>query len=114
MPSDRVQIEQVILNLVNNAFEASATANQSRIYLQTMATPGWIEIRVKDTAGGSDEDMAHLFEAFFSTKTKGLGLGLSISRSIVDAHSGKLTLESNDLGGITAIVSLPVRADGST
>jgi signal transduction histidine kinase len=113
---DPVQIEQVVLNLVRNGFEASATRSHTEddhgerreVLIRTSRTPAGVQIAVSDTGPGmSPEVAARLFEPFFTTKRDGLGLGLSISRSIVEAHDGRLWATTDSLRGTTFHVELP-------
>jgi two-component system sensor kinase FixL len=101
--ADRVQIQQVLLNLMRNAIEAMVDADATRREL-VVATGrpkgGMVEIRVADTGPGIAPEVAQkLFQPFVTTKREGMGVGLSISRSIVEAHDGELTVESNPGGG---------------
>ncbi len=94
---DPVQIEQVILNLVRNAIEASATKGHVNISLDVLESK--VQITVRDTGSGiQDEEMEAIFNAFHSSKPQGMGLGLAICRSIVEAHSSHLKVQNNDLG----------------
>jgi two-component system, LuxR family, sensor kinase FixL len=100
---DRVQLEQVLLNLVHNAVEAIATAGQSHGYVHVMArhcaAPPRIEIGVLDNGPGiGDEVAARLFDPLMTTKQDGLGLGLSICASIMEAHGGRVWLHSGKPG----------------
>jgi PAS domain S-box-containing protein len=109
---DRVQLQQVLLNLIMNACEAMGGVARARRVL-TVATvltdDQTIAIRVSDTAGGLPLELqGRLFEPFVSTKKHGLGLGLSISRTIVAAHGGQLWSENNASPGATFHVSLPL------
>jgi PAS domain S-box-containing protein len=108
---DRVQLQQVLLNLIMNACDAmSDTAPEGRVLMVTTASTDdqSVEICVVDTGGGfSPELQEHLFEPFITTKQNGLGLGLSICRSIVVAHGGSLWAENNAVGGAAFHVSLP-------
>jgi signal transduction histidine kinase len=111
---DPVQIEQVILNLVRNGFEATAgrlaadEREQREVVIRTLRTPGGAEVTVSDTGPGVSPDIAErLFEPFFTTKHDGLGLGLSISRSIVEAHDGRLWAATESPRGATFHVQLP-------
>jgi len=91
---DRVQLQQVMLNLIINAIEAmSLTAAGSRdLLIRTAKTrSGGVLVAVRDYGPGVDPaDLERIFDTFFSTKAKGLGMGLSICRAIVEAHGGKL------------------------
>jgi C4-dicarboxylate-specific signal transduction histidine kinase len=88
--ADRVQIEQVMINLIQNAFEAMAGQNDSRIVTVAVEVGAdTVTLRIRDTGPGG-YDPARLFERFYTTKEGGLGLGLAISREIVEAHGGRL------------------------
>lgn len=99
--ADRVQIEQVLINLVRNAIEAMAGTPKREVTISSVATPdGMTAISVADTGMGiSSEQAAHLFTPFFTTKPQGMGVGLSICRTIVEAHGGRITVEPNAGGG---------------
>ncbi len=107
---DSVQIQQVILNLVRNAIEAVETDDNGRhtVQITTRSTPGAaIEVSVTDTGSGvAEADAERLFEPFFSTKGSGMGMGLSISRTIVEAHEGRIGYRGNDTGGSTFFFTL--------
>lgn len=106
--ADRVQIQQVILNLVRNAIEAMETTEQRDLTLITHRTePGMLEVAVADTGSGlSPEILPQLFQPFITTKASGMGVGLSISRSIVEAHGGRIFAEANPEGGTVFRFSL--------
>jgi two-component system sensor kinase FixL len=101
--ADKVQIQQVLVNLMRNAIEAMQESERRE--LTVSATPvadGMIEVAVADTGSGIRPDVAErLFQPFFTTKSQGMGVGLSISRTIVEAHGGRIWVESNDRGGAT-------------
>jgi PAS domain S-box-containing protein len=108
---DRVQLQQVILNLVMNGLEAmSAVTDRSRelIIRTKQADIDKVLIAVQDSGMGLQaESLDHLFRAFFTTKAKGMGMGLAISRSIVENHGGRLWAEANCAGGATFQFTLP-------
>jgi PAS domain S-box-containing protein len=106
---NRVQIQQVIVNLIRNAFEAMADQESREVTLTTRTRgDGTIEVAVADIGTGISGDVAgRLFEPFVSTKHDGMGLGLSISRSIIEAHDGQLTAGPNPGGGTVFRFTLP-------
>jgi signal transduction histidine kinase len=112
---DRVQIQQVITNLVMNAVEAMSTVDVSTRWLQisTGADPGNIvEVTIRDSGPPLEpECIERFFEAFYSTKSSGMGIGLSICRSIVEAHDGTISAIANSDQGATFYVSLPTWRD---
>jgi len=91
--SDRVQLQQVILNLIMNAIEAMA-ANQGvtrKLLIKSVSVPEGVLIQVGDSGEGFDaRQTERFFEPFFTTKPQGIGMGLSISRSIIEAHGGRM------------------------
>jgi two-component system sensor histidine kinase TtrS len=96
---DRLQIQQVLLNLLKNAWDASRglPAARQRVDIRLEVAEGSLHIRVRDYGSGLDETArAQLFESFFTTKADGLGLGLSICRSIAEAHGGRLAVATSD------------------
>jgi two-component system sensor kinase FixL len=105
---DRIQVQQVIVNLIRNAVEAMESERRE---LTVSAAPdgvGGVAIRVADTGPGLAPEVAErLFEPFVTTKPQGMGIGLSICRSIVEAHGGKLHAEPNPEGGTVFAFSLP-------
>ncbi len=112
---DQIQLQQVVLNLVMNAMEAEQRNESSKhvVLVQSRQIGDSIEISVQDDGGGiSPLHSAKLFEAFFTTKERGLGLGLSICSAIVRRHGGTLALENNVTGGATAYLRLPVHRKG--
>jgi two-component system sensor kinase FixL len=106
---DRVQIQQVLVNLFRNALEAMANSPKRKLVAtNTKTADDMIEIAVSDTGHGiGDNHRASLFQTFFTTKETGMGVGLSISRTIVEAHGGRMWAESNSSGGATFRFTLP-------
>jgi two-component system sensor kinase FixL len=98
---DRIQIQQVILNLIRNAIEAMADQTIRRLLISSERTPdGLVQVTVADSGPGLAEEVSErLFEPFRSTKATGLGLGLSISATIISAHGGRIWAEPSKLGG---------------
>jgi PAS domain S-box-containing protein len=112
--ADRIQIQQVLLNLLYNACEAlgEAPMKERRIVVQVVAGEAELEVRVRDRGPGVPlENADKIFTAFYTTKPKGLGIGLSISRSIVEAHGGKLRATPNADRGMTFAFTLPLRGE---
>jgi signal transduction histidine kinase len=111
---DRVQLQQVILNLVMNGLEASEvlTDRPRELAIQTqLHAPDAVLVAVRDAGIGLDpEHLPRLFEAFFTTKRGGMGMGLSISRSIIEAHRGRLWATRNAGPGATFQFVLPAAA----
>jgi two-component system sensor kinase FixL len=108
---DRIQLQQVILNLISNSLEAMDERNDSRELLISTShtTSGTIMVEVKDSGCGIPAECMHkLFVHFFTSKPDGLGMGLSISRSIVEAHGGRLEAKNNTDRGATFYFTLPV------
>ena len=108
---NKVQIQQVLINLMMNAAESMArdeSANKA-IVLQTLASHGGVvQVAVRDFGSGIEEpDLRRIFEPFFTTKRSGLGMGLSLSRSIIESHGGHIWAENNPDKGITFYFDLP-------
>src|SRR5215216_303362 len=101
--ADKVQIQQVLLNLLHNAVEAMADAEPRELTISAVpGADGMIVVGVADTGPGiSDEVAAQLFQPFFTTKRQGMGVGLSISRTIIEAHGGQIWVEPTPGGGAT-------------
>jgi two-component system, LuxR family, sensor kinase FixL len=106
---DKIQIHQVITNLIRNSVDALAEVTRREILIHTSRSDdGLVEIVVADTGPGlAPEVAARLFQPFVSTKPGGMGIGLSICRSIVDAHGGRLWQSENPGGGTAFHISLP-------
>lgn len=113
--ADRVQVQQVLLNLIINAADAMH-ANKLSARLITVRTicveNQFVRISVRDCGPGIAADrVEQIFEPFYTTKTHGLGLGLTICRSIINAHGGRLWAVNNNEGGATVTVDLPIAAE---
>ena len=110
MLADQSQIEQVVINLLLNAIDATRTTPEPRLVeaRAALAADGGVEITVTDTGIGVDPALAErIFEPFLTTKSGGLGMGLAISRSIVTAHGGHLWHTPNAGGGAAFHFTLP-------
>ena len=111
---DRVQLQQVILNLIRNAADAMALVNDRPRQLTILTQPedgDCVRVSVRDTGVGLDVHNAeHLFDAFYTTKHGGMGMGLSVSRSIVQNHRGCLWVTPNEGPGVTFSFSIPRRS----
>jgi PAS domain S-box-containing protein len=112
---DRVQLQQVLLNLIINAVEAMNDVSKDTrelLITSTEAEAGYVLVGVRDSGPGLDlKRVDHLFEAFYTTKPSGMGMGLAISRSIIDAHRGRLWAGTNELRGAVFQFTLPVEGD---
>jgi signal transduction histidine kinase len=108
---DRVQLQQAIINLLLNAFDAASAVKQGprEVVLKIPAEEnGWARIMVRDSGNGIEpEVLTRVFDAFYTTKPSGMGMGLSISRSIIEAHGGRLTVSANADCGVTFEIALP-------
>jgi len=113
----RVEMQQVLLNLMVNAMDAmrDQPAERRQLRIQTSAAEGWVRVALRDYGHGIPEPaMADIFRPFFTTKTHGLGMGLSISRSMVEAHGGKLWAENAPDGGAVFWIEMPAQPAGSS
>jgi signal transduction histidine kinase/integral membrane sensor domain MASE1 len=112
--ADRVQIQQVLLNLILNAMEAMEDTRGERLLVlrSRHGASGLAEVEVTDTGTGIPERLHDaIFQPFYTTKTAGMGMGLSIARSIADAHGGRLWASNNVTGGATLHLTLPLSAE---
>jgi signal transduction histidine kinase len=114
---DPIQIEQVLLNLILNAFDAMSEepAEERRLGVSTRAREAAaVDFAVSDRGTGLPAGEEHkIFDAFFTTKEDGIGLGLAISRTIIEAHGGQLAAVPNPDRGITISFSLPTQRSGA-
>jgi len=111
---DRIQLQQVILNLIKNAVEAMSEVEGPRELLVSSAEDELqgVLVAVRDSGPGLDTESAgHLFDTFYTTKPEGMGMGLAISRSIIEAHGGRLWATANEPRGAVFQFSLPAEGD---
>jgi signal transduction histidine kinase len=105
--ADRVQLQQVFMNLMLNAIEAMEDSG-GELMVKSHLQDSQLQFSVSDTGGGLPaEKMEQIFSAFFTTKPQGSGMGLAISRSIVESHGGRLWASANDGRGATFHFTLP-------
>ena len=116
VPGDRIQLQQVLLNLIMNAIEAMSTVSDRPRVLTLVSRhqhPNALLVEVRDTGSGIDpQHIEQIFEAFYTTKAEGIGIGLSISRSIVEAHGGRLCVGTNEPHGAVFRLALPTAEEG--
>ena len=114
---DRVQLQQVLLNLLLNAFDAMTDCSQDHRVVLVRAEPdgvGMVRVAVRDRGCGLTSDkLGKIFKPFYTTKRDGLGMGLSISRSIVESHGGRLWAENNPDSGATFYFTVPVETSAA-
>jgi signal transduction histidine kinase len=110
--ADRVQLQQVVLNLILNAVEAmgSSDAGRRELFISTeQSRANGVLVAVRDSGPGIDpEHLERVFDAFYTTKSSGVGMGLSICRSIINAHGGRLWAEPNEPRGAVFQFTLPI------
>ena len=106
---DKIQVQQVLLNLLRNSVEAMQQVSMRELRISTAGdAEGWIEVRVADSGPGlPPEVISRLFQPFVTTKEKGMGIGLSICQSIIEAHGGRISAGQADEGGAMFKFSLP-------
>ena len=108
--ADRIQLRQVILNLIMNAIEAMVSVSDRARVLRVRSENGdnGVSVAVEDSGSGiAPEDMDRIFETFFTTKSEGMGMGLSICRSIVASHGGRITVAKGEPHGSVFQLILP-------
>jgi signal transduction histidine kinase len=108
---DRVSLQQVLLNLLVNAMDAldGVETDRRMVSVTSRTVRGAVEIAVSDTGRGIPaESLGRLFDAFYTTRNDGVGIGLKIAKSIADAHGGRISVESSDGHGATFRLALPV------
>jgi len=111
---DRIQLQQVILNLVVNGIDAMRdTASENRIIsIRTSRVENFAQLSVSDRGSGIPGDkLKEVFEPFFTSKAEGMGMGLSIARTIIEAHQGLISAKNRDHGGASFRIKLPLRTD---
>jgi C4-dicarboxylate-specific signal transduction histidine kinase len=109
--AEEVRIEQVIINLLQNACDAVSDAERREILIDADSSGAWIEMRVRDSGPGiALEILPRLFDSFFTTKSAGLGLGLSISRDIIREFGGRIEAMNATKGGSLFVIRLPAAA----
>lgn len=107
--ADRIQIQQVIINLVRNAVEALLTTNQRDIFITAEAGDGFVEISIRDNGPGIAADRrTGIFSDLMTTKETGMGIGLSICRTIIEAHGGRIWLADSQAVGTEFRFTLPM------
>ena len=115
MIGDRIQIQQVVLNLLLNAMDAMADcpADGRHVVVSTAVTAHAVQLSVSDTGAGLLEGVGdRIFDPFYTTKPAGMGMGLSIARSIVAAHGGRIWARNNEGPGATLTFTLPLAPSG--
>ena len=113
---DRVQLQQVILNLVVNGIDAmkDSPSEQRTITIRTSRVGEFAALSVSDRGPGIPEDkLRAVFDPFYTSKAEGMGMGLSIARTIIDAHNGLIWAENRDHGGASFRIKLPISSDGA-
>ena len=108
---DRVQLEQAVINLLINGYEAmhEAPQDQREMLIRSEIIGGLVLLSFRDSGCGiSPQVIDRIFDAFYSTKSSGMGMGLSLCKSITEAHGGEISARSNEGDGTTFFLSLPI------
>jgi C4-dicarboxylate-specific signal transduction histidine kinase len=103
VPGDPVQLQQVLINLITNAIEATSSSTNGRrtILIRSAKNPDGVLVQVQDSGPGIEPGLAgRIFEPFFTTKAEGIGMGLSISHSIIESHGGRLWTTPSSIGAL--------------
>ena len=110
---DRIQIQQVLVNLIRNAIQSMKDSCVKHLTISTAPDrDGWVKVSVSDTGPGIDSEIRdRLFQAFATTKEDGMGLGLSICRTIIEAHGGKIWADAVVSGGTAFHFCVPLAGD---
>ena len=111
---DHIQLQQVIINLVVNAMDATkdAPSEKRTISIRTLSVENFAELWVSDLGPGIPEhQLKEVFEPFFTSKAEGMGMGLSIARTIIEAHKGQIGAKNRDHGGASFRIRLPLAQD---
>ena len=112
---DRVQLQQVVLNIVMNALDAMTQSESKLLLIRSWEELDQVKVAIQDTGRGLDQStIERMFEPFYSTKSGGMGMGLSISRSIVLSHGGRIWATANDGAGATVQFTLPQYREGTS
>jgi signal transduction histidine kinase len=111
--ADRVQLQQVLMNLMLNGIEAMKSSGGELIVTSKQTEDGQVLISVSDSGVGLPAEGERIFQAFFTTKPQGTGMGLSISRRIIESHGGRLWASANPGCGATFRFTLPAELTGS-
>ena len=111
---DRVQIQQVVVNLLINGLQAMQASRQRELDVSLSAEGDFLRVAVTDSGPGVSGEPGRIFEPFFTTKPDGVGLGLSISRSIIEGLGGRISAANNEGAGATIAFTLPRSAASPT
>lgn len=110
---DRIQLQQVLVNLIRNGMEAMEPSHRGVLQIRSMLAGDLVRTEVRDTGEGIGAP-EKVFEPFFSTKSNGMGMGLAISRTIIESHGGRLWAENNQPCGATFIFTLPAESESKS